>query len=300
MKEDKLITYQWAIAIYKGDSPFNLKPIEGLSETVLTFEGVDDIEASFVADPFMICVQNSWYMFFEVLNSKTGLGEIGYAMSPDGFNWKYMSIVLKDQIHLSYPFIFENEGDFYMVPETRQAGEIRIYKAKEFPHQWEVIQVILKGNYADATLVKYQEKWWMFALHGTKDLHLFYSDSILGDWIPHSSNPIIENDLKSSRPAGRIIHYNNKLYRLAQDGYPLYGNKVGVFEILEMNTESYREFEIIESPILKGSRNGWNSVAMHHVDAHKVDKNLWIACVDGAKPNFTNLIEKFKNKKIEK
>lgn len=300
MKEKKLISYEWAIAIYQGDSPFNLKPIENLRDTVLSFQDVSDIEADFVADPFMIYLQNSWFMFFEVLNSKTGLGEIGYAVSSDGFYWEYKNIILRDQIHLSYPFIFEHNNEVYMVPETRQAGEVRIYKAIHFPDKWEPVQVIIKGDYADATLVEYANKWWLFALHGTEDLHLFHSESLFGDWIPHKSNPIIENDLKSSRPAGKIISYENRLFRLAQDGYPLYGNKVRVFEILELNTKSYKEVEIESSPILTGSREGWNSVAMHHVDAHRIGDTHWIACVDGAKPDFKNLIDKLKKEKLEK
>ena len=58
MKEKNLISYEWAVAIYKGNSPFSLKPTENLQETVLSFEDVTDVQADFVADPFMIYLQN--------------------------------------------------------------------------------------------------------------------------------------------------------------------------------------------------------------------------------------------------
>lgn len=289
MIEKNLISYEWAIAIYKSETPFNLKPWTKAPGTVITFEDVNDVKADFVADPFMILIDSLWYMFFEVLNNKSGLGEIGYATSSNFIDWHYKEIILREKFHLSYPMVFKDNQELYMVPETRQAGEIRLYKASLFPEKWKLEKVLVEGNYADATLFKENDEWWMFALNGTKDLYLFYSDSLLGNWLPHPANPIIENNIKTSRPAGRIIIENGKRYRLAQDGVPLYGNKVRMFEITELNRENYTERELEESPILKGSRKGWNSIGMHHVDAHQLEDESWIACVDGARPKFKEL-----------
>ena len=172
MIKEKLISYEWAIAIYKGETPSELRPFLEASKTALTFEDVNDIKAEFVADPFMILINNLWYMFFEVLNAKSGLGEIGYATSYDCIEWTYKEIVLREKFHLSYPMVFKENQQLYMVPETRQAGEIRLYKATDFPKKWEQEKVLIKGDYADATLFKEDNKWWMFALNGTKNLHL--------------------------------------------------------------------------------------------------------------------------------
>ncbi len=292
MIEKKLVSvsYQWAIAVYKGTSPSKLKPWRKAPETIITHEDVTDITADFVADPFMILIDQLWYMFFEVLNNGTSLGEIGYATSSDCIQWNYGEIILREKFHLSYPMVFRNNQELYMIPETRQANEIRLYKANLFPQKWIQEKVLVKGDYADATIFSNDNRWWMFALHGTKDLHLFYSDSLLGNWISHPANPIIEDDMKTSRPAGRIIKENGKIFRLAQDGVPLYGNKVRMFEITNLNRKNYSEIELEESPILKGSRKGWNAIGMHHVDAHQLEDKTWIACVDGAKPMFKKTI----------
>ena len=292
MIEKKLVSvsYQWAIAVYKGTSPSKLKPWRKAPETIITHEDVTDITADFVADPFMILIDQLWYMFFEVLNNETGFGEIGYATSSDCIQWNYGEIILREKFHLSYPMVFRNNQELYMIPETRQANEIRLYKANLFPQKWIQEKVLVKGDYADATIFSDDNGWWMFALNGTKDLHLFYSDSLLGNWISHPANPIIEDDMKTSRPAGRIIKENGKIFRLAQDGVPLYGNKVRMFEITNLNRKNYSEIELEESPILKGSRKGWNAIGMHHVDAHQLEDKTWIACVDGAKPMFKKTI----------
>ena len=40
-------------------------------------------------------------MFFEVLNRETDNGDIGYAVSKDGKQWDYKSIIIDEDFHLS-------------------------------------------------------------------------------------------------------------------------------------------------------------------------------------------------------
>src|SRR5436190_23412276 len=97
----------WSVGIYSGDSPFHLTPIAGISSPVLTRQNVSDVPAKFVADPFMIWADELWHMFFEVLNRETDKGEIGLATSRNGVEWSYQQIVLTEEFHLSYPYVFE-------------------------------------------------------------------------------------------------------------------------------------------------------------------------------------------------
>ena len=66
----------------------------------------------------MVRMKDVWYLFFEVMNSKSGKGEIGLAISKDCRAWTYQNIVLKEEFHLSYPYVFESDGDYYMIPES--------------------------------------------------------------------------------------------------------------------------------------------------------------------------------------
>lgn len=276
----------WSIAMYKGDSPFALKPMFPNKTPQLQAHNITDTQVQFVADPFMIKHKEEWFMFFEVLNNANGLGEIGFATSKNLKDWTYKNIILKEDIHFSYPFVFSHENRFFMIPETRQAQEIRLYTSHEIEGPWKQETVLIKGDYADPTVFYHNNRWWMFALEGKDNLHLFYSDNLFADWQKHPKTPIITNNKNNARPAGKIITYNGQLYRLAQDGIPLYGSKVRVFQITTLTTKTYKEQEIEESPILKGSRSGWNAIGMHHVDAHEQSDGSWIACVDGAKPDF--------------
>src|SRR5262245_8749138 len=122
----------WSIGIYTGTSPLHMGPEEVAHNPVLTAAQVTDIPATFVADPFMLRVQQTWSMFFEVMHAQWQRGVIGLATSHDGLRWRYERVVLQEAFHLSYPYVFAWQGAYYMVPETLEAEAIRVYRAVEF------------------------------------------------------------------------------------------------------------------------------------------------------------------------
>jgi hypothetical protein len=276
----------WSIRIYTGNSPLHLETTLQRTPPIITRHCVTDIPASFVADPFMIRKGNAWYLFMEIMNAQTGLGEIGLVTSNDGIKWKYQQVVLREKYHLSYPFVFEYEGEYYMVPETINANAVRLYKAGDFPYQWQHVANLLEGQYADPTLFQYNNRWWMFAASSPYEfntLNLFHSGKLTGPYSEHPKSPVIDQNNRQARPAGRINLKGGKLIRLCQDCYPIYGSRVRAFEITELTTGNYSEKELPESPILSASaeKRQWNSRGMHHMDAHQVDASHWMVCVDG-------------------
>lgn len=279
--EARTLDFKWSIAMYRGVSPFNLQPIEpGL--LAMTPEQVTDIPCSAVADPFLLRRGDRWYMFFEAWNKDRNLGEIAFASSPDLLRWEYGAVVMREPFHLSYPQIFEHEGTVYMVPETRQAGAIRLYAAAGFPEDWRLVSVLAEGQYADATLFLHEGKWRMFAQRGLDELRLFHSDRLESGWTGHPSNPFWPANRTYCRPGGRVLAYEGDLYRLAQDGLESYGKHLRAMRIERLNDVEFAEREIAQSPILSATGKGWNGVAMHHLDAVEVAPGEWLAVVDGA------------------
>ena len=279
---------EWSIGIYIGQSPFNLVSPENVDNPVLTRKDVSDVKAILVADPFMLKVNRIWYMFFEVLNLQAGKGkgEIGLAVSENGVNWGYQQIVLAETFHLSYPYVFQWMDSYYMIPESYQAGSIRLYKALKFPIQWSFVATLLNGQvFLDTSIFRYANKWWIFTEtnpnHRYDTLRLYYADGLMGPWVEHPKSPIIEGNSHIARPAGRVLVFNDRVVRYTQDWYPAYGSQVRAFEITELTTTCYREREVDKSPILAASDCRWNRCGMHHIDPHPMDDGRWIACVDG-------------------
>ena len=273
----------WSIRICKSRSLYDMQQAEVLAQ--ITREDIDDLPAGFVADPFMICQSGFWYLFMEVMDGSCAKGSIGLASSINGVNWTYQGIVLDEPYHLSYPFVFEHDGEMYMLPETLGAKKIQLYRAKGFPFEWEVCSIPLVGEFADPTLFYHKGLWWLFACKApltNDELGIYYSESLFGEFKPHLLNPIHSGNNRIARPAGRVLVYDNKILRFAQDCFPYYGTAVRAFEIEELTPSTYRERPIHIDPFLKGlGANHWNGRGMHHIDAHQLTTGEWIACVDG-------------------
>ena len=278
----------WSIGIYTGESPLHLRQAADVANPILTRENVHDAPARFVADPFMMQRAGVWYMFFEVLNQATGRGEIGLATSGDGFSWTYQQIVLAEPFHLSYPYVFEWQGECYMLPETLAAQAVRLYRAETFPTRWSCVASLVEGSCADPSIFQLDDKWWMFACttpyqHDT--LRLYFANELFGPWREHPANPIVSGNKHNARPAGRVLTFEGKLIRFSQDCVPVYGTQVRAFEIQKLTTGRYVEEEVRCSPVLTASGIGWNAAGMHHLDAHLCEDGSWIACVDGRAAN---------------
>jgi hypothetical protein len=276
----------WSIGIYAGDSPFDLAPVKRAANPVLTHRHVTDIPARFVADPFMLKVGQTWYMFFEVMNRRTTRGEIGLATSADGLEWKYRQIVLVEPFHLSYPCVFEWAGNYYMIPETHKASAVRLYQASKFPTDWSLAATLISGHmFSDASIFRCDGRWWLFVetnpLYKFDTLRLYSADELTGPWVEHPSSPVIEGNPHIARPAGRVLVLDDQIIRYTQDCYPVYGTQVRAFEITELSALTYQERPACERPVLTASGRGWNHAGMHHVDAHRLDDGRWLACVDG-------------------
>ena len=158
--------------------------------------------------------------------------------------------ILERPYHLSYPLVFAEAEDIFMLPETVGNRSLELYRAVAFPWKWQLESVLIEGMaLADATPVFHQNRWWLFASmaqHGTTDqdeLFIFYSDKLAGPWRPHSENPV-KSDCRSARPAGRIVRRGNRLFRPAQDCERAYGSGIVWHEITELSPSRFQETEI--------------------------------------------------------
>ncbi len=70
-----------------------------------------------------------------------------------------------------------------MIPESKMASEIRLYKAIKFPTQWSFIRTLLIGDYADPSIFYFKNRLWMFAEKGRDSLYLYYAKKIMGPWV---------------------------------------------------------------------------------------------------------------------
>jgi len=202
----------------------------------------------YLADPFIVEKDGDHYCFVEDFDCRNGKGRIAaYKIAPSGY--QSLGVVLEEDFHLSYPFIFRYEDEFFMCPETHKKGEIRLYKCTDFPQQWTFESTIFKNiTAADTNIFEHDGRWWMFAnVDGSVvedlscQLHIFSSESPISDkWEPHAKNPVIF-DSKTARNGGMILD-DGEVYRVFQrQGFDTYGEACGVAKITHLSDTEYRE-----------------------------------------------------------
>lgn len=273
----------WSVGVYwseQGD-PERLEPHPRARQPVLSAADVTDVDAAAVADPFVARDGERWYLFVEVVERARRRGAIGLATSADGITWRYERIVLREPFHLSYPYVFFDRGVHYMIPETRRANAVRLYRAEAFPYGWRFERELMRGDYHDPSIVRRDDRWWLFALRGRRELTLHGAERLEGTWTEHPASPLAVDDPSLVRPGGRITVVGDRLLRFAQDDAVDYGRAVRAFEIVALDTSRYEERELPGSPILVASGRGWNADGMHHVDLVDAGDGTLLAYVDG-------------------
>jgi hypothetical protein len=281
---EKLFVKQWTIGIAKG-SVSNILNNE-LKE--LEFHWLDiKNPAEFVADPFVLTLPNGEiHVFAEQLN-QSSYGKLVLYRYNNNLELLEEKMILNTGLHLSYPFILESDGQYYIIPESGSANDVFAYRYDPVAMELDKNPlVILKGEaLLDSTLIQHNNTCWLFATKKgdatNKDLFLYYANDWKGPFTPHPLNPI-KSDLNGSRPAGKIISDNGKLFRPAQNCKESYGKSVSIFEIIELSKTEYKEVlhTNIEADLHKNNKYGLHTINSSSnvivVDCLKKTFNPWL------------------------
>lgn len=201
----------------------------------------------FYADPFPITWRGRTFVLFEDLDHRVGKGIISAIEFGDTGPIGNVVPVLEEPWHLSYPFLIEDEGELWMIPESSLHGDVALYRCVRFPDKWERHATLLSGlELADATITQHNGLNYLFGAwrDGTggysDSLAIYYADHLLGPWRPHASNPVLI-DRASTRPAGNFVTLDGKLWRPVQDCADGYGAALALAEIVELSPTTFRQ-----------------------------------------------------------
>jgi len=114
----------------------------------------------FLADPFGLWRDGRLHVFVETYDYRVRRGAIEVLIFNAGLELVERRAALSEPWHLSYPYVFEAEGETWMLPEAHRSGRLTLYRAVEFPHRWEAAQVIALDHVAiDATPLRHEGLW---------------------------------------------------------------------------------------------------------------------------------------------
>jgi hypothetical protein len=235
--------WNWRIAWREGQSL--LDGNEASVEDISSFRWQMPPAGHFYADPFLIEAEGRKWLFLEDYVYAKSRGVITCIEVLRGGELGEAHTVLNRDYHLSYPFVFEHEGNFYFIPETGDNQTVELYRAIEFPYRWTLEKILFHGKALDTTVLVHDGMFWffttVFAPHGEGACFcIFFSDRLDGEWQAHPQNPI-SMDIRDARAAGRVLRYDGRLFRVTQDGTENYGSSFSFREILNLTQTEYRE-----------------------------------------------------------
>lgn len=262
---------QWFLAIRR-------RSVNHLYSTPVGYRPFRPPMDRFYADPFLFERNGTTYLFFEDFPYRESRAFISCCeLSSTGEPGPPFE-VLRRPYHLSYPFVFEQGGETYMIPETKENRAVELYRATNFPQGWELAATLLTDIHAvDATIHEHAGKLWMFVglsngcFSNSDELGIFIADHLLGPWTPHPSNPVL-SDVRRARPAGKLFIENGKLIRPSQDCGKAYGYALNFSEILTLTETEYRE-----QPISRINPD-W---LKHNLGTHTYNRSEQFEIIDG-------------------
>jgi hypothetical protein len=204
----------------------------------------------YLADPFPFRHQGQDFIFVEQYLYAKNRGCIAVVTADRNGTASAPHIVLEEPHHLSYPFVFEQDGQVWMIPESGAARNVSLYRAVEFPYRWTREACLIEGIEGyDTTPLRHQGGFWFFVSPrlwrstSWDVLSLYRAESLTGSWTPHAANPVLI-DATLSRPAGAFIRRDGRTLRPVQDCARGYGDAVTFCQI-----DALGESEFAQTPV---------------------------------------------------
>lgn len=229
----------WGKAFVGGEWKVAYRPRNGQDGH---YQIVDTPKGTWAADPFLYEVNGEHYLFVELYEEKKNKACIAYYKYIDGVPC-FQGKIIEQPYHMSYPCVFEYNGEHYMIPETSANGTIDLYKAVEFPNKWEYWKCLFSGvKYADTTVLKWNDVYYTVSYRRLQEgwnLDIFNLDMAKLNMSIVTSKYYAAN---RCRPAGNFS-VGEELIRPAQDCSNRYGESLILYKIECFDDGKFEESE---------------------------------------------------------
>lgn len=227
MRLDRLYKDYWRSGIVQAPIAAALAP-RTFAQTPVVWLPERGGEA-YTADPFGLWRDDRLTVFVEHYDHVVRHGVIAAYHYDQALQLIEMREILREAWHLSYPHVFEDGGETYMLPEQSRGGRTILYRAESYPWVWRQAAVLIDAPLVDATPFRHEGRWWILAApRGRREadtLLAFYADALTGPWTAHAANPLLV-DRGRARPAGTVFHVDGVLHLPTMDCRGTYGKSV--------------------------------------------------------------------------
>lgn len=236
-----------------------------------------------IADPFLIKYDKDIWLFFEEKGRKQKGVIKTLCLTNENQVESIVDFNLENNIHMSYPFVFWDKHQLFIIPETAEIGEIGLYLCSNFPNSWVKFRTIMKGNFVDSSIYEELGIYYLFTTEKVikngkynYKLRLFYAQSLVDDFKEHPYSPI-KIGRKYGRSGGAVIKVGHLRFRFSQDCSVSYGRELIQFQIKNLDPLEYQE-ELISNNWIHLNFN--HKMGGHHCSVIAHDVNSMLIAVD--------------------
>ncbi len=232
-----------------------------------------------MADPMLAENNGKTYLFYEAAHHDKGRIEVVELY--DNGTTSRPKVALEREYHLSYPFVFKHNEEWYMIPESCAIHEVQLLKAKRFPMEWEYVTTLLKENAVDTTVQNIAGKLLLLTFIPKAGSEEVYPKVYWLDWTDNmelKEIPWPNFDPLQVRGAGKMIADGERYVRPAQINQETsYGDGVLFAECCCSNAE-YAEKEVGRLLPDDLCVSGWKVDGLHTYAATKQFEVVDVRC----------------------
>jgi len=277
----KLCAIRWIIGFSRCDIAEIIR--SGNFEPEIKWMKIPNIK-KFFADPFICSINGKVInVLYEEFLISENYGIISSLQVDDSFQIIDNKILLDIKKRLSYPFIFNEDGKTYVLPEASRTGKLSCYEYEHQTRSVRFVKDLIHAPLLDSTILKYNEKYWVFSIQNMNDINyellIFHSDNLFGPYQAHLKNPV-KVGLNGLRPAGDFIKVDGSVYRPAQNCERSYGESITVFRIKTLNESDFEEEFHMKVEINRKNKQNRHIHSIHTINSFNdllvVDGEKWI------------------------
>lgn len=195
-------------------------------------------EGWWFADPLLCHRGGKRWLFAEAMDLSTGKGRLEVCELHDDGSIDGWRVALEEDFHLSFPMVFDWNGEVWMIPETGHDHSLRLYRCRVFPTKWELVQRFATDEeLCDAILVNRRAEALAILCSETKpdnQLYVRYRRYTLCHAVQETAAlPLAEADtLPAAAPAGPFELLPDETYNLQHRDFDFVSRNAGPLFVL--------------------------------------------------------------------
>lgn len=193
----------------------------------------------FFADPFILDVRNDEIkVLVEEFVYKDWKGRISLlTIDKHSFCLKSTETLLELESHLSFPFIYREKGEIYVIPENSASGSLSAYKY--IGGELHKCNKLINEPVIDPVVIKINDRYFLLGSilgkNENSDLFIWESDRLLGSYKMTGYCPVLNNMPECARRGGDFFDFRGKTYSAVQNCRYNYGESLNICNVKKIS-----------------------------------------------------------------